>query len=163
VMKGASYFVPGACVSKYSGAQMSGCEVKEMYSIDFEKRNGLLQVSVKPLMPEGHTLTDFKVHVNGDVNGDVNGEALPASGVYTTRISHTAVKSIAISYTLDREAMMTSYDNSFWTPSGIDGVAAEGEDADASYYDLQGRKLEAAPSDGLYIEVKGGKSKVLGK
>lgn len=44
---------------------------------------------------------------------------------------------------------------------GVKGVSVDAGDAPATYYDLQGRRVEN-PSNGLYIKVQGGKaSKVL--
>ena len=76
-----------------------------------------------------------------------------ASGTYVGKESGTHIKCAANKayMVLDAsEASQAAYSFAFPGTTAVDEIEAEGSEVDA-IYDLQGRKLEAAPEKGVYI------------
>ena len=137
-----SYYVPGGCTSNYEDASDAGCDIYEMYEIEFTHSGESMRISVSPntLPSVGFKPVSFSVSFNDETPVTIGN-----AGYIDSKIKYNDISKVKLNYILDGVKMRTDYPSTFWRsdiPSGIDSA-----EADTPYFSLRDKTLSFAGAD----------------
>lgn len=147
---GGEYYVPGDATANYPAVTNRGGTVSEMYSIATRKENGMLALTLHPLV-EGLEFTRILAN-----DGNIALGLPDESGNLVTPIAYDHVSNLTLRYTVNGVEMTTVYpsanlggvteiaaDTAEWGLTVEDGLVTFPAGAAYSVTDINGRKLAA--------------------
>ena len=146
---GASYYIPGGAMERFSQATDAGCYVEEFFRLEFLTVNNGLVISLKEVFPEMVKLKKIETDAVSWKTSDY--------GDYPTAIPPQYVKYVKITYDVHGVEYTSTYDQDFIASASSDDIATDDVSDEAPvYYNLQGEKVATPLPGNIYIVRQNG-------
>ncbi len=146
---GASYYIPGGAMERFSQATDAGCYVEEFFRLEFLTVNNGLVISLKEVFPEMVKLKKIET--------DAVSWKTSNYGDYATAIPPQYVKYVKITYDVHGVEYTSTYDQDFIASASSDYIATDDVSDEAPvYYNLQGEKVATPLPGNIYIVRQNG-------
>lgn len=146
---GASYYIPGGAMERFSQATDAGCYVEEFFRLEFLTVNNGLVISLKEVFPEMVKLKKIET--------DAVSWKTSNYGDYATAIPPQYVKFVKITYDVHGVEYTSTYDQDFIASASSDDIATDDVSDEAPvYYNLQGEKVATPLPGNIYIVRQNG-------